>query len=142
VSFSLVEGSLLVCTCSVSGWHKLWAFTHFLDDEDDTTPDFRDFYISHEKKLRTVDKASSTKMFIIYFVCIKIPLHEDPKSKKPLVPQVFWIRGPVLYSGTFLCKVCLTSIELRSMFGNPFQILMALPPTLNYSIFFKFTYVQ
>jgi hypothetical protein len=36
--------------CLVSGWHKLWAFTHFLDD-DDITPDFRGFSISHEKQI-------------------------------------------------------------------------------------------
>jgi hypothetical protein len=45
----LVEGSLLVCTCLVSEWHKLWTFIRFLDDEDDSTPDFRGFPISHEK---------------------------------------------------------------------------------------------
>jgi hypothetical protein len=47
----LVEGSLLVCTCVVSAWHNLWVFTHFLDDEADTTPDFRGFFISHEKQI-------------------------------------------------------------------------------------------
>jgi hypothetical protein len=45
------EGSLLVCTCLVSGWHKLWAFTRFLDNEDDTTLNFRGFSISHEKQI-------------------------------------------------------------------------------------------
>jgi hypothetical protein len=49
VFLPLVEGSLLVCTCVVSGWHKLWALTRFLDVEDDTNPDFRGFSISHEK---------------------------------------------------------------------------------------------
>jgi hypothetical protein len=48
---SLVEGSLLLCTCLVSGWHKLWAFTRFFDNEDDTTPDFRCFSISHQKQI-------------------------------------------------------------------------------------------
>jgi hypothetical protein len=47
----LVEVSLLVCSCLVSGWHKLWAFTHFLDNEDYTTPDIRGFPISHEKQI-------------------------------------------------------------------------------------------
>jgi hypothetical protein len=42
---------LAFCTCLVSGWHKLWAFTLFLDDEDDTTPDFRGFSISRDKKI-------------------------------------------------------------------------------------------
>jgi hypothetical protein len=51
VFLPLAEGSLLVCTCLVSGWHKLWVFMHFLDDEDDTTPDFRGFSISHEKQI-------------------------------------------------------------------------------------------
>jgi hypothetical protein len=51
VSLPLVEGSLLVCTCLVSGWHKLWAFMRFLDDEHDTTPDFRVFSISQEKQI-------------------------------------------------------------------------------------------
>jgi hypothetical protein len=43
--------SLLACTYFVSGWHKLWALMRFLDNEDDTTPDFRGFYISHEKQI-------------------------------------------------------------------------------------------
>jgi hypothetical protein len=51
VFLPLVEGSLLVCTCLVSGWQKLWAFMHFLDDEDDTIPDFRGFSVSHEKQI-------------------------------------------------------------------------------------------
>jgi hypothetical protein len=51
VFLPLVEGSLRICTCLVNGWHKLWDFTHFLDDEDDTTPDFRDFSISHGKQI-------------------------------------------------------------------------------------------
>jgi hypothetical protein len=49
VFLPLVEGSLLVCTCLVSGW-QMWAFMRFLDDEGDTTTDFRGFPISHEKQ--------------------------------------------------------------------------------------------
>jgi hypothetical protein len=51
-SFVLVDvvlGSLLVCTRFVSGWHKLWAFTRFVKDEDDITPDFRDFLFIMKK---------------------------------------------------------------------------------------------
>jgi hypothetical protein len=44
-----VEGSLLVCTCLVSSWHKLLAFTHFLDDEYDTTQECRGFSVSNKK---------------------------------------------------------------------------------------------
>jgi hypothetical protein len=51
VLVSLVLGSFLVCTRLVSGWHKLWAFTRFLDDEDDITPDFKGFSITHEKQI-------------------------------------------------------------------------------------------
>jgi hypothetical protein len=41
MSVGFVEGSLLVCSCLVSEWHKLWAFTGFLDgDDDDTTSNF------------------------------------------------------------------------------------------------------
>jgi hypothetical protein len=47
----VVEGCLLVCTCLVSGCHNLWAFTSFLDNEDDTTPHFRGFSISYEKQI-------------------------------------------------------------------------------------------
>jgi hypothetical protein len=43
-----VDGSLLVCTCLVTGWQKLWAFTLFLDN-DDTIPDFRDFFVMKNK---------------------------------------------------------------------------------------------
>jgi hypothetical protein len=89
VFLPLAERSLLVCTCLLSGWHKLWAFTRFLEDEDDTTPDFRGFSISHEKQ--TVNCRQSIPqhiIFIIYFVCIKIPLHKDPKSRKALGPRL------------------------------------------------------
>jgi hypothetical protein len=48
---SSIEGSLLVCTCLASGWHNLRAFMCFLADEDDTTPDFKGFSISHEKQV-------------------------------------------------------------------------------------------
>jgi hypothetical protein len=51
VSLLLVEGSLLVSTCLVGGWCKLWAFTRFLDDEVYTTPNFRAFSISYEKQI-------------------------------------------------------------------------------------------
>jgi hypothetical protein len=49
--------NLLVCTCLVSGWHKLSAFMHFLDDDDDDDDDddtnlnFRGFIFLMKNKL-------------------------------------------------------------------------------------------
>jgi hypothetical protein len=69
VLVSLVEGSLLVCTCLVSGCHKLWTLARFLDGEDDTTPDFRGFSVSHEKNCELWIKNASTYKFY-YLFCL------------------------------------------------------------------------
>jgi hypothetical protein len=78
VFLPLVEDSLLVCTCLISGWHKLWAFMHFLDSEDDTTPHFREFSISREKQIVT-DLLKYAKKF----TCAEVKSQKILKSEKP-----------------------------------------------------------
>jgi hypothetical protein len=53
VLVSLVEDSLLFCMCSASEWHQFFFFffAFFVTHEDDTTPDFRNFSISHVKQI-------------------------------------------------------------------------------------------
>lgn len=59
----LVEGSLLSCSCLVSGQHKLRAFMCFIDDEVESTPDFRGSLFFITNKLWIVQKVHHSTKF-------------------------------------------------------------------------------
>lgn len=73
-------------------------FYAFLD-EDDTTENFRGFSVSHERQIVNCRQNIPRHMvFIICFVCYKIPLRYDPKSVKSKMLQFAGIAGK--WSGT------------------------------------------
>lgn len=60
---------------------KWWALAYFLGGEFENTPDFMGFYNSHKKtnNFFITDKVSLRIIFIICFVCIKIPPYKRPE---------------------------------------------------------------